>query len=287
MKTLLTLLLVLAAAATSLAGAEHVTAEFSSADGLKIHAESWGDRNPVIVFVHGWSCDGTYWRDQVKDLAADYRVVTLDLAGHGQSQAGRAAYTMAAFGQDVAAVLNAWDLDNVILVGHSMGGAVITEAALAVPDRILGLIGVDNFQKVDMKLGARQIEGFTSTFESDFVTYTGQWVRSMFPAGADSVLVQEIADDMAAAPPEVALSALAELLGWYGGQAPARLVELQAPLMCINSDKQPTDEAAMLAIVPRYQVRYMAGRGHFLFREDPATFNKLLRETIAEMTVEQ
>jgi pimeloyl-ACP methyl ester carboxylesterase len=73
------------------------------------------------------------------------------------------------------------------------------------------------------------------------------------------------------------------LLRWYGGLAPAQLAKLSVPLMCINSDKQPTDEAAMLALRPDFQARYMPGTGHFLFREDPATFNKLLRETIAEM----
>ncbi len=283
MKELFILLMILTAG-TTLARSDHMTAEIPSADGVPIHAESWGKGMPTIVLVHGWSCDGTYWRDQVPDLKQDFRVVTIDLAGHGKSGTERKVYTMAAFGQDVAAVLNKWDLKHVILVGHSMGGAVITEAALAAPDRVLGLIGVDNFQQVNMKLGGEQIVGFTSTFERDFPGFTKQWVKSMFPAGADSALVEEISSDMAAAPPAVGLSALEELLHWYGGEAPARLAELKVPLMCINSDKQPTDEAAMVALNPRYQVRYMPGHGHFLFREDPEAFNALLRETIkAEM----
>ena len=282
MKTLLTLLLVLTTA-TALAGPDHTVQDFPSADGVMIHAESWNDGNPVIVLVHGWSCDGSYWANQVADLAKDHRVVTIDLAGHGQSQAGRKAYTMAAFGQDVAAVLNGWDLDNVILVGHSMGGAVITEAALAVPDRVKGLIGVDNFQKVNMVVTDQQVAGFVSTFDRNFPVFTKQWVTSMFAAGADSVLVEEISSDMAAAPAEVGLSALEELLRWYGGLAPAQLKKITVPLMCVNSDKEPTDKTAMLALRPDFKVRYLPGTGHFLFRENPAAFNQLLRETIAEM----
>jgi len=283
MKTLLTFMLVFMAGTASADGSKHLVADIPSTDGVLIHAESRGSGTPPIVLVHGWSCDSTYWLDQVTDLAADYRVITIDLAGHGKSGTDREIYTMAAFGQDVAAVLDKWDLKQVILVGHSMGGAVITEAALAVPRRILGLIGVDNFQQLNMKLGSRQIEGFTATFEQDFPGFTRQWVSSMFPIGADSVLIAEISGDMAAAPPAIGLSALRELLHWYGALAPSRIAELKVPLMCINSDKQPTDEAAMLAVVPRYQVRYMPGHGHFLFREDPVTFNKLLRETIAAM----
>ncbi len=284
MKHLLTILLIITLASTSAALAtETATLDHPSIDGLKIHSTSQGTGEPVIVFVHGWSCDGSYWNEQVKDLAVDYRVITIDLAGHGQSQTGRAAYTMKAFGQDVASTLVEHDVNNVILVGHSMGGAVITEAALAAPDRILGLIGIDNFQMVNMKMGEEQIAGFVSTFDRDFPNFTNQWVRSMFPADADSALVTAIAGDMASAPPEVAISSMSELLGWYGGLAPARLKQLKWPLMCINTDKQPTDEESMRAIIPQYQVRYMKGRGHFLFREDPATFNKLLRETITEM----
>jgi pimeloyl-ACP methyl ester carboxylesterase len=281
MKIWCTLLLILVAVPNAVNAGPSVIAKIPSADGVKIHAESWGETGPVLVFIHGWSCDGSYWRDQIQDLSRDYRVVTVDLAGHGQSEAGRKVYTMEAFGQDVVAVLETWDLRDVTLIGHSMGGAVITEAALAAPNRVLGLIGVDNFQAVNMKLSSQQIEGFTSTFERNFPDFTRQWVSSMFPATADSSLVVEISSDMAAAPPEVGLSAMGELLRWYGGTGVERLAALQVPLLCINSDKEPTDEEAMKALIPRYQAFYLANTGHFLFRENPAAFNRILRDALA------
>ncbi len=285
MKFLMALVLTLVASA-AIAEPKHAAQDIPSADGTLIHAESWNPGQPAVVLVHGWSCDASYWQEQVADLAADHHVITIDLAGHGQSASGRRAYTMEAFGQDVATVLNEWDLKDVILVGHSMGGAVITEAALAAPDRVRGLIGIDNFQKVDMVLTDQQVAGYVSTFDRNFSDFTKQWVTNMFPAGADSSLVDEISSDMASAPPEVGLSALEELLHWYGGLAPAQLKKLEVPLMCINSDKEPTDEAAFLAIRPDYRARYLPGTGHFLFRENPAAFNKLLRVTIADFTAE-
>lgn len=281
MKILCTLSLIFALVPLAAVAGPTVVAEIPSADGVQIHAESWGKDGPVLVFVHGWCCDGSYWRAQVEDLAADYRVVTVDLAGHGRSEAGREAYTMASFGLDVVAVLEAWDLQNVTLIGHSMGGAVITEAALAAPDRVLGLIGVDNFQNVNLKLSSQQIEGFTSTFERNFPDFTRQWVSSMFPDTADSALVVEISNDMAAAPPEVGLGAMGESLRWYGGAGAERVGALKVPLVCINSDQQPTDEEAMKALVPRYQAFYLANVGHFLFRENPVAFNSLLHEALA------
>lgn len=107
--------------------------------------EAAGSGSPAIVFVHGWSCNRTYWRSQVATFAETNRVVAVDLAGHGESGAGRPDWTMRAFGDDVAAIMDAEELRDAVLVGHSMGGDVIVEAALAVPDRVRALVWVDDY----------------------------------------------------------------------------------------------------------------------------------------------
>ena len=61
----------------------------ASADGTPIAYEVRGAGEPTLVFVHGWSCDARYWREQVPEFAKRHKVVTLDLAGHGHSGAGR------------------------------------------------------------------------------------------------------------------------------------------------------------------------------------------------------
>ncbi|MHB8809295.1 MAG: alpha/beta fold hydrolase [Desulfobulbaceae bacterium] len=72
-----------------------------SKDGTPISYEVHGAGEPTLVFVHGWSCDGRYWREQIPHFAKGHRVVVLDLAGHGHSGLARTRYTMAAFGEDV------------------------------------------------------------------------------------------------------------------------------------------------------------------------------------------
>ncbi|MBK8168096.1 MAG: alpha/beta hydrolase [bacterium] len=252
-------------------------------DGVVIHYTDQGQGSPALVFVHGWSCDATYWDAQVAHFAAKHRVVVIDLAGHGASGQERKAYTMEAFGADVAAVLAQLDLKDTVLVGHSMGGAVIVEAALAAPDRVLGLVGVDNFQDVGMKLPPEAIDGFVSTFEADFTPRVRAWVGHFFPAGADSALAAGIAADMASAPPAVGLSAMRELLHWFGDRTTERLAQLKVPMMCINADAQPTKVEPIKALVPGFQLRVMAGRGHFVMREDPDGFNRLLGETVGAL----
>lgn len=283
MRTALVSLALAAAALLLLAAAPATAGTATAPDGVAIHFTDQGQGSPAIVFVHGWSCDASYWDAQVAHFAPRHRVVAIDLAGHGASGQERKGYTMEAFGADVAAVLAQLDLKDAVLVGHSMGGAVIVEAALAAPDRVLGLVGVDNFQNVNLKLPPESIGAFLSPFEANFTPSVKGWVGRMFPAGTDTALSAGIARDMAAAPPAVALSAMRELLHWYSVRAVDRLPLLKAPLMCVNADMQPTQVDPIKALVPGYQLRVLAGRGHFLMREDPAGFNRLLEETVAAL----
>jgi pimeloyl-ACP methyl ester carboxylesterase len=268
----------------SVSSAAATAGTVAAPDGTLIHFTDQGHGSPALVFIHGWSCDAGYWDAQVQHFAAAHRVVAIDLAGHGASGAERTAYTMEAFGGDVAAVLQKLDLKGALLIGHSMGGAVIVEAALAAPERVAGLIGIDNFQNIDLKFPPQAIEGFLAPFEADFTPGVAAWVLRMFPANADSALAAGIAADMASAPPKVGLSAMRELLAWYfSGRALERLALLKVPLMCVNADMQPTLVEPIKALVPGYQLRVLPGRGHFLMREDPAGFNKLLAETVGAL----
>lgn len=250
-------------------------------DGTPIHFTDQGQGSPALVFIHGWSCDAGYWDAQVKHFATSHRVVAIDLAGHGASGQERTDYTVEAFAGDVVAVLQKLDLKGAILVGHSMGGGVIVEAALAAPDRVAGLVGVDNFQDVNLKLPPQAIDSFVGALEANFTPNVTAWVLQMFPANADKALSAGIAADMASAPPKVGLSAMRHYLAWMGDRTTERLAQLKMPLMCVNADLQPTLVDPVKALVPGYQLRVLKGCGHFLMREDPAGFNALLDETVA------
>src|SRR6185369_17486212 len=92
-------------AALAAAAAEGATAR--SADGVAIRYHVEGTGEPTVVLVHGWALDRHVWDGQAPQLAKRQRVVTLDLAGHGESGRERSDWTMAAFGQDVKAVVDA------------------------------------------------------------------------------------------------------------------------------------------------------------------------------------
>lgn len=254
-----------------------------SADGLPIHYEVQGQGVPVLVFIHGWSCDRGYWQKQIDHFASHYTVVAVDLGGHGDSGLNRDTWTMEAFGQDVAAVVEQLDLHQVVLIGHSMGGTVSVEAAQRMPTQVIGIIGVDTFKNLGQTFTKAEIDTILAPYYADFVQSTNAAVRAgMFIPTSDTVLVDTIAGDMAAAPPEVGIGAIEQLYG-HAAQRRARLEVLQMPIFLINSDFSPTDiEAAA-----RYgiTVESMSGVGHFVMREDPETFNRILGNAVEKILV--
>jgi pimeloyl-ACP methyl ester carboxylesterase len=248
--------------------------------GVAIAYEVHGAGAPALVFVHGWSCDRSYWKEQVTAFSSRFTVVTIDLGGHGASGDQRSDWTIPAFGRDVAAVVNHLDLNRVILIGHSMGGDVIVEAARILQDRVIGLIWVDVYKQLAKPRSPEKVQAFVSDIGSDFIPKTAAFVRTMFPPSADPALVDWIANDMSSAPPEVALPALRSALS-FGRDIPAALLDIGKPVIALNPDYPPTDVDSLQRL--GIEVMIMTGIGHFLMLEDPGRFNPLLETAIAKL----
>jgi pimeloyl-ACP methyl ester carboxylesterase len=99
----------------------------------------------------------------------------------------------------------------------------------------------------------------------------------MFPANADPALVEEVASDMSAAPPEVAIATF-EGLARYDIR-PA-LADLAVPIRCINSDKWPTRVEESRRAYPAYDAVILPGLGHFPMLEAPQVFNEKLLDAV-------
>lgn len=263
---------------------EVMTGEVLSGDGVPIRYAVRGTGEPALVFVHGWSCDRTYWDAQVRHFAARHKVVAIDLPGHGESGTGRQEWTVEAFGEDVASVVGQLGLEEVVLIGHSVGGFVVLEAARRIPDRLVGVVGVEAWYDPDQKVSAEQVRMILEPLRANFAEMTGTIVRAMmFAPGADSALVDRVARDMSAAPPEIALAVSENSYLWWNEQGEAALRTVAAPLGAINAARSPTNIAALRRYAPSIEVLTMDGVGHFVMVEDPATFNRLLEELLSRL----
>jgi pimeloyl-ACP methyl ester carboxylesterase len=248
-----------------------------SADGVAIAYEVHGTAAPPLVLIHGWSCDRGYWKEQIAELSPQFQLVLIDLAGHGESGMGRKNYSIDAFGEDVAAVVEKLDLEGVVLVGHSMGGDVIVAAAKRLRGRVAGLVWVDDYKSLESPSTDEQVQAFAAKFRKDFRRTTESFVRGMFGANADPKLVDRIAKDMASAPPAVAVSALENSFS-NARNVPAALAELKLPVVAINSDKEPTDYESLAK--HGVKARVLPDIGHFIPLEDPARFNRTLSSVV-------
>ncbi len=114
-------------------------ATVTTSDGVDIAYEVTGD-GPLLVLVHGLTESHHAWDPLVPDLATDHTVLAVDLRGHGESAAA-APYDPANLAGDVAAAVDAAGLADPVVIGHSMGGVVVTAYASLHPCR--GVINVD------------------------------------------------------------------------------------------------------------------------------------------------
>lgn len=114
-------------------------------DGMRLFYESHGEGRPVVL-IHGLSGSHEMWKHQVPALARRFRVITLDLRGHGQSDKPPGPYSVPMFAGDVLRLLDHLGIETAVLVGFSMGGGTVQTFALAHPGRVraLGLISTSS-----------------------------------------------------------------------------------------------------------------------------------------------
>ncbi|MEV0583376.1 alpha/beta hydrolase [Nonomuraea sp. NPDC050310] len=114
-----------------------------SAGGVTLAYRALGAADaPPMVLLHGRCANRNDWNGIVRDLAATYRVYTLDLRGHGESSRP-GAYALPEMAEDVRAFLDALGIERAVVVGHSLGGMVAYHLAAAHPERVSALVMED------------------------------------------------------------------------------------------------------------------------------------------------
>ena len=250
----------------------------NSKDGLKIAYSKYGNGSDLIVFVHGWSCDRSYWDNQIDYFRSDYKVVTIDLGGHGESGTTRENWTISSLGDDVVSVIELFEYENLFVVGHSMGAMVIVDAASKINTPNISLFLVDLLKNKYWPLPEENFESFIKPFRKDFQAQTKKWVSSMFKDGTDPELVNSITSDMSNAPSEIAIPILKDL--WVRDFDPtiSLLNKKEAKMTLINSDQGKTKEDELKEM--GFEITYIPGTGHFIMNEAPNNFNRHLQSLI-------
>jgi len=255
-----------------------------AADGVSITYRVEGSGNPTLVFVHGYCCDKSYWDAQIDHFAQNYRVVAIDLAGHGESGLDRDRWTMDAFGEDVASVVNHLAPEQVILIGHSLVGAAVNfEAAKRIPG-VVGIVPVDApllWNRKASKPLADQLAALRSSPDEVARDWMRTFVSRMFIDNSDPALVERITSHMSSGPRNVREDMGEAFLTYEMDQA---LEKVTVPVRGISRDFINLEKVREHC--PSFEMMFMSGVGHFVMLEDPLTFNNLLEGIVQKLGVQ-
>jgi pimeloyl-ACP methyl ester carboxylesterase len=252
-------------------------------DGLNLVCEVRGQGDTALVFLHGWCGDREYWKHQVDAFAADYRIVTLDQAGHGESGKDRKVWSVSGLAADVEAVVKALGLKRVILVGHSMGGPVALVAARRMPGTVVAVIGVDTLQNAEFETPEEMRKKFLEAFEKDFKGTMRAALTGLVHEKTDAEVKKWLVTRAEAQDPKMALGLMRDLSSL---DTKKLLKEAGAPVRCINSAGGfPFFTPTAVAINKKYadfNAVTIEGVGHYPMLEKPSEFNHKLRDVLKE-----
>jgi pimeloyl-ACP methyl ester carboxylesterase len=254
-----------------------VNGRVTSSDGVEIAYTAGGSGDVALVFIHGGLADRTFWAPQLDGLADRFRVVALDLGGHGESGRGRKQYTIAAWAEDVRAVVDALRLERVVVIGNSLGGPVALEAARLLRGRASGVVGVDTLHDLTQRVDTAAAHARADAFRRDFRGTCREMVDALFHKGTQAELRAFAERRMCAMPPEVVISMMENFAG-YDLAAAARAARV--PIRAINGDLWPTAIELNRTVVRDFDAKIMKGCGHYLMLERPTEFNRILIEVV-------
>ncbi|MCR5876394.1 alpha/beta hydrolase [Phenylobacterium sp. J426] len=237
-------------AAPALAAPKRRISQIVARDGTRLHHRDFGAGPKTLVFTASWALDSRMWDYQVAHFAAlGYRCIAWDRRGHGRSDVTSAGWDMDTLADDLAAVLEQLDLRDVILVGHSMGGAEtirylarhgaarVRKAALIAP------VGPFLLQAGDNPYGAPRsvFEGVWAQYAADFPKWAYENQAAFFTPQTSRPLQEQLTRQLLEVPAPVAIAAQKALIT---ADLRGDLSKIGRPVLILHGDK---DASAPLA----------------------------------------
>ena len=266
---------------------------FETTDGAKIYYEDDGEGQPIVL-VHGWLCSSRFWQKNVPELADEFRVVTIDLRGHGNSSKTLSGHTISQYARDVQQVIEHLDLHDAVLVGWSLGGPVVLSCyQQSCSDSRLKALGlVDTcpfpFSPEDWNSHALRnysFDGMHATFAActaDQRKFAAGFTHRMFKQKPSDADADWVVAEMMKTPPWIAEAVYSDFVM---SDFFRTLPSVQIPVIVFggNSGVFPKGIAMGKAIADQAQHGTFIpfeDAGHILFYEQPRKFNAALRAFI-------
>jgi len=244
--------------------------------GIKLAYEDRGSGKPAFVFVHGWTCNRSFFAPQAEYFARRHRVVSVDLRGHGESDKPEGQYPIAAYADDIAYMIEQLGLGKVLAVEHSMGGITVLQLAVAHPDRVVGIVMVEPVSSLSQPSdeGRERMAAMIEEIEAGNQEPRRQFIIDrFFLSTSDRKLLEDVLAVMMATPSHVAASALRGMRDFDGTAVAA---QCKVPALHIAATPPNNPPHLMSQILPTVVNGWTVGSGHFNQLEVPDQVNAMI-----------
>lgn len=240
-----------------------------SADGTQIHYQRSGSGSTVLLFVHGWLGNSSWWDAQRDFFQGKFTVAQMDLGGHGRS-APRKVYSAVSYADDIVAVAADLKAKELIVVGHSMSGAYMLEAAPRLKNLKL-LVAVDTLKNIEQAMTPQQAEEFLfQHYRRDYKgTLTSVGAKFLFSPGSPPAVIDRLMREFLSVDAEGAIQRLKPL---YDMDLRAVAARVKVPVHAINSEFSPTSVEVNKKYLA-FSNSPLSGPGHYPMLEAPQAFN--------------
>lgn len=253
---------------------------------VSINYKVHGKGDTTLVFIHDWNLDHTYWNEQVARFGSRYKVLNLDLAGHGNSGRDRTMWTAESFARDITNIIEKESITSAILVGHSLGADIALQIRDFVPQRIIGIIAIETFRNVDFYITEDFVDGLKSElsrFKRNYPEVADEYARKNIRSRNRDV-INRIVGDYKEADPKIAL-AIYKNMAPNHEQEKEKLRDLPFKIQIIVSDYAPLDEEALRKYAHAgYEITWVQDAGHFPMLEQPQLFGNALSQCVERIS---
>ena len=242
---------------------------------IQIYYELSGD-GPSILFIHGLGSSSRDWEKQVPFFAKDYRVITLDLRGHGRSSKPPGPYSIKMFAEDTAALVRGLGVQPLHIVGISMGGMVAFELGIHCPELVRSLVIVNSYPEVRVETLKEHWQVWRRFLILEVLGVRGTGVilgRHLFPKPEQDDLRALFVARWAENDKQAYRESLRAIVNW---DVESDLRMIQCPVLVVASDQDymPLGEKmAYTAKIEDAQLVVIEDARHAVTAERPEQFN--------------